>query len=104
MSRSVRLMLGLCAAAIAAGSAQAAPNARRFAVVIGSNQAAAGRPSLRYAHRDAQAMASALVSVAEFPANNVKLLVEPKPGDVLAMLDAHLSAIRSLGGDTLLLF
>lgn len=104
MNKSSCIMLGFCAAVAAAEPAHAAPNARRFAVVIGSNRAATGRPSLRYAHHDAQAMASTLVSVAEFPADHVKLLVDPKPGDVLAALDAQLSAIRSLGGDTLLLF
>jgi hypothetical protein len=41
---------GLCAA-LAATTASAVPNPRRFAVVIGSNRAAGDRAPLRYAHR-----------------------------------------------------
>jgi hypothetical protein len=98
------IAMWMCGAALAAGSARAEPNPRRFAVVVGSNRASGERAPLRYAHRDAQAMASALVSVADFPAGQVKLLVDPKPAAVLAALDAQLSAIKRLGGETLLLF
>lgn len=102
MSKAPLLCLALCAAAASPG--QAAPNPRRFAVVIGSNGAAGERPPLRYAHRDAQAMASTLVAVGDFPQANVKLLLEPRPAEVLQALDAKLQAIRALGDDTLLLF
>ena len=70
MSRSA-FMAVVVFTAVAAGVStptRAEPNPRRFAVVIGSNRAAGERAPLRYAHRDAQAMASALVSVADFPA------------------------------------
>jgi Caspase domain len=104
MNRSACIAVGLCAVAVAAGSARAEPNPHRFAVVIGSNRAAGERAPLRYAHRDAQALASALVSVADFPPDQVKLLVDPKPEAVLEALDAQLSAIQRVGGETLLLF
>jgi len=104
MTRSALAVAALCGAAVVAAPVRAAPNPRRFAVVIGSNRAAGGRAPLRYAHRDAQALASALVSVSDFPADHVKLLVDPQPAEVLAALDAQLAAIRAIGGETLLLF
>lgn len=104
MSRSIFMAVGVCAAMAAGAPVRAEPNPRRFAVVIGSNRAATGRAPLRYAHQDAQAMASALVSVADFPAGQVKLLVDPKPEAVLGALDAQLATIKRMGGETLLVF
>lgn len=99
------LLVLLCGALAAVSSpARAGPNPRRFAVVVGSNRAPEGRQTLRYAHRDAESIAAALVAVGEFPADQVRLMLEPEPGAVTAALDGELERIRALGGETLLLF
>ncbi|NMO16920.1 caspase family protein [Pyxidicoccus fallax] len=100
-SRAAPLALGLLTVLLGA-SALGAP-ARR-AVVVGSNGAAPGQPSLRYAHEDARRMAEVLVQVGEFRPEHVQVLTDPTPEVLLKAMDQQLAALRNEPGDTLLLF
>jgi hypothetical protein len=75
---------------------------RRIAVLVGANEAPSGRATLRYAHADARAMAETLVDVASFAPDDVRVLLDPKPEEVLRTLDAVLDALD--GGEEALLF
>jgi hypothetical protein len=92
------------AAALAAVPADAAGStaARRIAVVVGANRAPAGRPSLRYAHSDAEEIARVLIDVAAFAPDDVHVLLDPTPGAVLRGLDSALATLA--GQDEALLF
>jgi hypothetical protein len=82
------LLAGLvCAAPVAL--AQPAPH--RYAVVVGANKASPGRRDLRYAHSDAQETADTLIRVAGYPYDNVTVLLDPDPQQVLAALDSYLA-------------
>jgi len=87
---------------LAATAASAAP--RRIAVVVGANQGALGRSDLRYSYRDAQDVADALVQVGEFAPQDVHVLQDPAPETVLATLDHELARLRTLHGESMLLF
>src|SRR5689334_14144580 len=80
------------------------PRTRRLAVVVGANDPAPGRQALRYAQSDAQLMADVLVRVGRFAKPDVQVLLEPRPGEVLAALDAAARELLSAGPDSLLLF
>ena len=77
---------------------------RRIAVVVGANEPAPGRQALRYAHADAKLIADVLERVGRFAKSDIHVLLEPRPGDVLAALERAANDIRSAGTDTLLLF
>ena len=94
------LLLGLALAAPAA-HAQSAPH--RYAVVVGANKASPGRRDLRYAHNDAQETADTLIRVAGYPYDNVTVLLDPDPHQVLAALDSYL-AREPAGAESLLVF
>ncbi len=87
----------LCTVSGAAGLA-------KVAVVVGANRAPPDRATLRYAHEDARRVADVLGSMAGFPKDGAKVLLDPAPKAVLAALDAELSAARRRGGETLLFF
>lgn len=71
---------------------QPAPEARRLAVLVGANAAPQGRQPLRYAHRDAQRLRDALVRAGGVDGSDAVLLLDPRPGEVLAAL-GRLSAL-----------
>jgi hypothetical protein len=75
---------------------------RKFAVVVGANQAPPGRAQLRYAHQDAQRVAEVLTTVGGFKSSDVKVLFDPKPTDLLAVLDRAL--VTAQAGEALLFF
>jgi hypothetical protein len=75
----------------------------RYAVVIGANKASPGRRDLRYAHNDAQEVADTLIRVAGYAYDNVTILLDPDPQQVLTALDAYLAREPS-GAEALLLF
>ncbi|MCU0687024.1 MAG: caspase family protein [Polyangiaceae bacterium] len=77
---------------------------RRVAVVVGANDPAPGRQPLRYAHTDAQLMADTLERVGRFAKQDVQLLLEPRPADVLAALDRAGREAQASGGEALLVF
>jgi len=85
-------------------SAADPPHARRFAVIVGSNEPAPGRMALRYAQADAQLMADVLVRVGRFAKADVQVLLEPRPTAVLAALDSAAREVQVAGPDSLLLF
>lgn len=89
-----------------AGRSQAAEERRpkRVAVVVGSNAPAVGRSGLRYAHDDARNLADVLVQVGEFAREDVRVLLDPEPGELLSVMDSQLGALRGRLGETLLLF
>jgi hypothetical protein len=55
-------------------------------VVVGANGAAGGRAALRYAYRDAESIAQVLTSVGGFPRDDVQVLRDPAPAELLAAL------------------
>jgi len=80
-----------------------APAPHRYAVVIGANKASPGRRDLRYAHNDAQEVADTLIRVAGYAYDNVTVLLDPDPQQVLTAMDAYLAREPS-GAEALLLF
>jgi hypothetical protein len=88
------------------GSALAAPagSVRRVAVIVGSNQGAAGSQPLRYAWRDAESMARVLVQVGGFERRDVHVLLDPEPAALERALAAEADALRGAGGQTMLFF
>lgn len=98
-----RFMLWMAASLIGAvGMVTEAEAARRFAVVVGSNAPVLGRGPLRYAHADAKRLQRALVDLGGFAEQDLRLLLEPRPEEVLATLDALLA--KADGPEALLLF
>lgn len=75
---------------------------QRHAVVVGSNEAAAGRPALRYAHSDAAGVSGALEDLGAF--SEVALLLDPRPDLVLEALDEALQAAERGGPGGMVLF
>lgn len=82
----------------------AAAELRRVAVVVGANLAPPGRAPLRYAHEDARRVAEVLTSVVGFEKQDVTVLLDPAPDELLAALDRELAATTKRGGETLLFF
>lgn len=78
--------------------------ARRIAVIIGANEPAPGRQPLRYSHADAQLLADTLVRVGHFAKTDVRVLLEPRPGEVLGALDSASRELQAAPSDSLLLF
>ncbi len=74
----------------------------RYAVVVGSNEAAAGRPALRYARDDASAVSRALTDLGEF--SDVTVLFDPRPDAILDAIDGALTAAEESGPGGLVLF
>ncbi len=82
-----------------------APELKRVAVVVGSNGAPAGRQQLRFAHHDAEQMADVLRGVGGFATDDVFLLRDPMPDELLRTLErAAVRAQPAGGGETLFVF
>lgn len=105
---TLALMAGVAGAPFPAGTASAnvrSSDVFRYAVVIGANGAPEGRATLRYAYRDADAFAEVLLQTGGFAPENVNVLRDPSPGDVLKALEQGLSrAAARLSGQALLVF
>ena len=59
-----------------------------YALVIGSNRAGINQQPLRYAHRDANNVASVLQQIGGYPARQVELLIDPSTDTILDRLDS----------------
>lgn len=90
-------------ASVALTSGELRSPTRRVAVVVGANAPALGRQPLRYAYRDAEHLADALVRVGGFAASDVRVLRDPPPQALQTQL---LDAVAGLRGaaDSLLFF
>lgn len=84
MSR--RLLVWMCVAAALLLPRIAAAKVVRYAVVVGNDEGAADERSLRYAQSDAQKVADVLVSLGEFPEENVVVLLGDTADDVERVL------------------
>ena len=101
--RALMVMAACAGVALVPSRARAQATApHRYAVVIGANKASPGRRDLRYAHNDAQEIADTLIRVAGYGYDNVTVLLDPDPQQVLAALDAYLA--REPSGTEALLF
>ncbi len=94
------LLVGLAVVPAPAVAQATAPH--RYAVVVGANKASPGRRDLRYAHNDAQEIADTLIRAAGYGYDNVTVLLDPDPNQVLAALDTFLA--REKPGTEALLF
>lgn len=77
---------------------------RRVAVLVGANEAPAGRPRLRFAHRDAERVRAALVSVGNVAAEDAYLLLDPAPEEVLRVLSTVAASLKTARRETVLYF
>ena len=68
--------------------AAALPAAVRYALIIGNNAAGPGQTPLRYAERDARAVADVLEGLGDYPPDHVDVLASPDLEQVRAALDA----------------
>lgn len=100
----LRLLRGLCLACVLLSHVVFAAEPQRVAVVVGANLAPPGRMPLRYAHEDARRVAEVLIGMAGFSAQNVKVLLDPTPDELLAALDSELVAASKRSSETLLFF
>jgi hypothetical protein len=84
-----------------------AQGAARFAVVVGNDAGATGRPRLWFAEKDAERFRGTLRELGDFPDDRVVLLRGSSPRQVreaLAATEARIQAARSAGERTLLVF
>lgn len=77
---------------------------RRIALLIGANAAAPGRKPLRYAQQDAEGLGRVLVELGGFAREDVAVLLDPDPAQVLASLDAQLARVRGSGREAMFVF
>jgi hypothetical protein len=81
--------------------------AARFAVIVGSNAGAAGRPALWFAERDAERFRQTLLELGEFPEDRVVLLRgvgAARVREALAAAEARMAQARRAGERPLLVF
>jgi hypothetical protein len=113
MRRNLSLLTPLACALLAllfsaSAAAQTDPHVtRRFALVVGANQGGRERAELRYAQRDARAIASVLEQLGGVERGDRVLLLEPSPeqlGLALVQLEQRSRAARASGQRTELLF
>lgn len=102
--RKLWLALLLCLAVASLGREVAAASLRKVAVVVGANLAPPGRATLRYAHKDAQQVVDALRSAAGFNPQDIALLLDPTPAELLSELDRQLTLAGETSEQTLLFF
>jgi hypothetical protein len=89
------------ACAIAAAVAPAYAD-HRVAIVVGANDPPPGHQALRFAHDDATQIADALRRVGGF--SDVRVLLDPHPADLLAVVGEVDREARAAGGDSLVVF
>lgn len=77
---------------------------RRMAVLVGANEAAPGRKTLRYSHDDVRSVSDVLTDLGGFAAADVVALYDPEPSKVLAVLDEHLQTLAESGNESMLFF
>ncbi len=82
-------------------AAATAPEPRRIAVVVGANAAVQGRSPLRFAYKDAERMAEVLHEAGRFASADVHLLRDPKPAELLWVIDGALAELAKEPGETL---
>jgi hypothetical protein len=104
LARALACALALAALAPTPARADGAVATRRMAVVVGANAAAPGRKPLRFAQRDASAVAKVLRDLGGFASDDVRLLFDPRPEQILAALDSALREAAQAQVDTLVLF
>ena len=113
MARSfnlTRLLLGVlvCLSLDASAAAQSdAHVTRRFALVVGANQGGKERTELRYAQRDARAVATVLEQLGGVERGDRVLLLEPSPEQLalaLSQLEQRIGEATKNGQRTELLF
>lgn len=104
MSRLTTTLLVVLALSTVARTGVAQSEPRKFAVVVGANDAAPGRKPLRFSYDDARAVALVLTELGGFAANDVSLLLDPDPSLVLNELDRRLAAAQRAGGESMLVF
>ena len=103
MSRAAAIAL----AALASLAPTAARGAARYAVVVGANVGAPGRPVLWFAEKDADRFRGVLVELGDFPPENVQLLEAPSVSRVrgaIAAANAAVRGARAAGEHPLFLF
>jgi hypothetical protein len=99
-----RLACCLAAALVLPGNAlaQAEPASQlRVAVLVGANGAAPGRQALQFGHRDAERMAQVLRDVGGFAPEDLILLKDPAPAELVAAVEG---AVARLAGKSESLF
>ncbi len=102
-----RAALALAAIAPLLAAPAAARAAARYAVVVGSNEGATGRPILWFAEKDAERFRGVLVELGEFAPENVQLLEAPgarRVRDAIGAANAALQRARAAGEHPLFLF
>jgi hypothetical protein len=77
---------------------------KRVAVIVGANDPPPGRQGLRFAHDDANEMASVLEQVGGFAPGDVTVLLDPHPTDLMAAFDAVAKTVASAQGNALFVF
>ncbi len=105
--RRLAWVLGLALSAIVqeAVAAPASSTVRRVAVVVGANQAAPGRSPLRFAYKDAESVAEALVRVGGFAARDVIVLRDPSAAALReAIARAETSIREAAAEESMMLF
>jgi Caspase domain len=86
-------------ACTAKASAQAL---RKTAIIVGANAAAPGRRPLRFSEHDAKGVAEVLIELGGFARDDVHVLLDPDPAEVLGALDRALA--QPGAQDSLLMF
>lgn len=76
----------------------------RMAVVVGSNQAVEGRAALRYAHGDARDVAEVLQVTGHFAKDDVALLLDASPDQVLAAVSSAAARAKEVSRPALFVF
>jgi hypothetical protein len=104
LARRLLLLALLAAIAAVAPAAHAGAALRRIAVVVGANEPPPGRQPLRFAHDDAKEIADVLERVGGFASADVHVLLDPRPAELVAVLDGVAQTVAGAGGDALVVF
>jgi Caspase domain len=91
----------LVALSLLAAPAHAGGAMRRIAVIVGANEPPPGRQALRFAHDDAREIAGVLVQVGGFASADVHILLDPRPPELVAVLDGIAQTVAGAGGNAL---
>lgn len=98
------LLLGLALARAAPAAAMEGAPTKRVAVIVGSNEPIPGRPALRHAQRDTVRIADALVAVGGFERRHVRVLADPTPGEMVAVLEHQIAVAAGAPGSLFLFY